>query len=71
MEKIRKQHFLIRRKLEPFLLRMRVTCLLVLIGCIPCFGGANAQNRYNLSLKNTSLENVFRTVEKQGYYTLP
>lgn len=69
MEKIRKQHFLMRRKLAPFLLKMRVTCLLVLIGCFQCFAGASAQNRFNLSLRNTSLEEVFRTVEKQGDYT--
>lgn len=69
MEKIRKQHFLMKRKLAPFLFRMRITFLLFLIGGFQSFAAINAQTRFNLSLTNTSLEAVFKSIERQGEYT--
>jgi len=69
MKKIRKQHFLRKRKLAPFWLKMKVTILLVFIGVLHSLAGINAQTRFNLSCRNTSLEAVFKSIEKQGEYT--
>lgn len=68
MQKKRELYFLRSRKLAPFLLKMRIT-LLLLLACIQGFAGVSAQTRFTLSLKDVSLEDVLKTVERQGNYT--
>lgn len=68
MKKSRKQYFFVRGKFTLFYVKMRVACLFFVV-CCHCFAKANAQNYFDLSLRNISLENVFRILEKRGKFT--
>ena len=70
MKKKRGLDFLVKRKLQFNLLKMKVTVLLLMVSVLQSMAGVYSQTaKYDISMSGGKLENVFKIIEQKGEFT--